>query len=159
MSGSIDSRKAAILRAVVDEYVKGAEPVGSSHVARVAGMQVSPATIRNEMNVLEHEGYLVQPHTSAGRIPTDKGYRYYVDTFVDETQNSDVMQFKSVEEFFTKAQTPPFPPPDSPADRRTIENSLDRQEKSKTGRPSTIDIWVTSRSPNPAPGPIRRGSI
>ncbi len=103
MSGSIDSRKAAILRAVVDEYVKGAEPVGSSHVARVAGMQVSPATIRNEMNVLEHEGYLVQPHTSAGRIPTDKGYRYYVDTFVDETQNSDVMQFKSVEEFFTKA--------------------------------------------------------
>ncbi len=103
MSDSMDSRKAAILRAVVDEYVNCAEPVGSSHLARVAGIQVSSATIRNEMNLLEHEGYLIQPHTSAGRIPTDKGYRYYVDTFVNDIGDSDVLQFKSVEEFFTKA--------------------------------------------------------
>ncbi len=103
MSGFMDSRKAAILRAVVDEYVQCAEPVGSSLLARIAGIQVSPATIRNEMNLLEHEGYLTQPHTSAGRIPTDKGYRYYVDTFVSDTNDSDVMQFQSVEEFFTKA--------------------------------------------------------
>ncbi len=103
MSESMDSRKAAILRAVVDEYVKDAEPVGSSHLARISGIQVSSATIRNEMNILEHDGYLTQPHTSAGRIPTDKGYRYYVDTFVSESENSDVMQFRSIEEFFTKA--------------------------------------------------------
>ena len=103
MSGLMDRRKAAILRAVVDEYVQSAEPVGSSYLARVSGIQVSSATIRNDMNLLEHEGYLTQPHTSAGRIPTDKGYRYYVDTFVNEVDESDVMQFKSVEEFFTKA--------------------------------------------------------
>ncbi len=103
MSGLMDKRKAAILRAVVDEYVQSAEPVGSSYLARVSGIQVSSATIRNDMNLLEHEGYLTQPHTSAGRIPTDKGYRYYVDTFVNEVDESDVMQFKSVEEFFTKA--------------------------------------------------------
>ncbi|NNN18411.1 MAG: heat-inducible transcription repressor HrcA [Acidimicrobiaceae bacterium] len=99
----MDKRKAAILRAVVDDYVQFAEPVGSSHLARVGGIQVSPATIRNEMNLLEHEGYLTQPHTSAGRIPTDKGYRYYVDTFVGDTDDSDITQFKSVDEFFTNA--------------------------------------------------------
>ncbi|TAN28101.1 MAG: heat-inducible transcription repressor HrcA [Actinomycetota bacterium] len=103
MSGPMDQRKAAILRAVVDEYVQSAEPVGSSYLARVSGIQVSSATIRNDMNLLEHEGYLTQPHTSAGRIPTDKGYRYYVDTFASEVDDSDVLQFKSVEEFFTKA--------------------------------------------------------
>lgn len=101
--GFMDERKAAILRALVDEYVQRAEPVGSSHLARIAGIPVSSATIRNEMNILEHEGYLTQPHTSAGRIPTDKGYRYYVDTFVGDVDQSDVMQFRSVEEFFTKA--------------------------------------------------------
>src|ERR1700756_81637 len=56
-----------------------AEPVGSSHVASAPGVQVSSATVRSEMVALEREGYLVQPHTSAGRIPTDKGYRFFVD--------------------------------------------------------------------------------
>jgi heat-inducible transcriptional repressor len=76
----LDQRKAAILRAVVEEYIETAQPVGSQHVARAQGVQVSSATIRNEMAVLERDGYLVQPHTSAGRIPTDKGYRFFVDT-------------------------------------------------------------------------------
>src|SRR5437588_8129901 len=75
----LDERKAAILQAVVEEYIETAQPVGSAHVARVPGLAVSPATVRNEMAVLEREGYLVQPHTSAGRIPTDKGYRFFVD--------------------------------------------------------------------------------
>lgn len=75
----LDDRKAAILRAVVEEYIDTAQPVGSSHVARVKGVEVSSATVRNEMAVLEREGYLIQPHTSAGRIPTDKGYRFFVD--------------------------------------------------------------------------------
>jgi heat-inducible transcriptional repressor len=75
----LDERKAAILRAVVSEYIETAQPVGSGHVVQEAGLGVSPATVRNEMAVLEREGYLVQPHTSAGRIPTDKGYRFFVD--------------------------------------------------------------------------------
>jgi len=77
--GVLDDRKAAILRAVVEEYIDTAQPVGSSHVARAAQVAVSSATVRNEMSVLERDGYLVQPHTSAGRIPTDKGYRAFVD--------------------------------------------------------------------------------
>lgn len=75
----LDDRKAAILRVVVEEYIETAQPVGSAHVAQATSLAVSSATVRNEMAVLEHEGYLVQPHTSAGRIPTDKGYRFFVD--------------------------------------------------------------------------------
>ena len=75
----LDERKTAILSAVVQEYIATAQPVGSTHVADAPGVQVSPATVRNEMAVLEQEGYLVQPHTSAGRVPTDKGYRFFVD--------------------------------------------------------------------------------
>ncbi|MBA3302332.1 MAG: heat-inducible transcription repressor HrcA, partial [Acidimicrobiia bacterium] len=78
----MDERKAAILRAVVEEYIDTAEPVGSGHVARREGVAVSAATVRNEMAALEHEGYLRQPHTSAGRVPTDRGYRFFVDTLV-----------------------------------------------------------------------------
>jgi heat-inducible transcriptional repressor len=76
---ALDDRQAAILEAVVTEYIGTAQPVGSGHVAKVAGVNVSAATVRSEMVDLEHEGYLVQPHTSAGRIPTDKGYRFFVD--------------------------------------------------------------------------------
>src|SRR5580698_7248051 len=75
----LNDRQAAILEAVVTEYIGSAEPVGSSHVANAPGVQVSSATVRSEMSALEQEGYLVQPHTSAGRIPTDKGYRFFVD--------------------------------------------------------------------------------
>jgi heat-inducible transcriptional repressor len=76
---ALDPRKAAILEAVVSEYIESAQPVGSHHVAQSSGVNVSSATIRSEMAALEHEGFLVQPHTSAGRIPTDKGYRFFVD--------------------------------------------------------------------------------
>ncbi len=75
----LDERKTAILRAVVQEYIATAQPVGSTHIANAPGVKVSSATVRNEMAVLEQEGYLVQPHTSAGRVPTDKGYRFFVD--------------------------------------------------------------------------------
>jgi heat-inducible transcriptional repressor len=75
----LNARRAAILEAVVSQYIGTAEPVGSSHVASAPGVQVSSATVRSEMVALEQEGYLVQPHTSAGRIPTDKGYRFFVD--------------------------------------------------------------------------------
>ncbi|NNN03169.1 MAG: heat-inducible transcription repressor HrcA [Acidimicrobiaceae bacterium] len=75
----LDARKATILEAVVAEHIDTAQPVGSSAVAQHADLGVSPATVRNEMVSLERGGYLAQPHTSAGRIPTDKGYRYFVD--------------------------------------------------------------------------------
>ena len=75
----LDERKSNILRVVVEEYIETAQPVGSAHVARTAALSVSSATVRNDMAALEQEGYLHQPHTSAGRVPTDKGYRWFVD--------------------------------------------------------------------------------
>ncbi len=77
--GGLDSRKAAILNAVVNEYIGSALPVGSQHVVDAPGVSVSSATVRSDMAALERDGYLAQPHTSAGRIPTDKGYRFFVD--------------------------------------------------------------------------------
>ena len=79
----LDERKASILRAVVEEYIQTAQPVGSGHVADAPGVSVSSATVRNDMVALENEGFLAQPHTSAGRIPTEKGYRYFVDALTE----------------------------------------------------------------------------
>ena len=78
-SGGLDARKAAILNAVVTEYIGSAQPVGSQHVVDATGVSVSSATVRSDMAALERDGFLAQPHTSAGRIPTDKGYRFFVD--------------------------------------------------------------------------------
>ncbi len=100
----LDDRKAAILRAVVEEYIDTAQPVGSQHVARAGGVQASSATVRNEMAVLEREGYLVQPHTSAGRIPTDKGYRFFVDSLQGWGAGQlNASQRAEVKTFFTRA--------------------------------------------------------
>ena len=75
----LDDRKLTILRAIVTDYVSMREPVGSRALVERYHLDVSPATVRNDMAVLEEEGYITQPHTSAGRIPTDKGYRLFVD--------------------------------------------------------------------------------
>jgi heat-inducible transcriptional repressor len=75
----LDDRKLAVLRAIVEDYVSTNEPVGSRALVDRHNLDVSPATIRNDMAVLEEQGFIVQPHTSAGRIPTDKGYRLFVD--------------------------------------------------------------------------------
>ncbi len=74
-----EDRRLEVLRAIVEDYVSTNEPVGSKSLADRHQLGVSPATIRNDMAVLEEEGYIAQPHTSAGRIPTDKGYRLFVD--------------------------------------------------------------------------------
>jgi heat-inducible transcriptional repressor len=81
----LDTRKRLVLQAVVEDYVQSAEPVGSRTLARKHALGVSPATIRIEMADLEEMGYLEQPHTSAGRIPSDKGYRFYVDQLLGQT--------------------------------------------------------------------------
>jgi heat-inducible transcriptional repressor len=98
----MEPRKAEILRAIVEEYVETAQPVGSQRVAGSRRLGVSSATIRNDMTVLEREGYLVQPHTSAGRIPTDLGYRYFVDHFTDEGALL-APDRRAVSEFFASA--------------------------------------------------------
>lgn len=98
----LDDRKAAILRAVVEEYIETAQPVGSASVSRAPGLAVSSATVRNEMGALEREGYLAQPHTSAGRIPTDKGYRFFVDSLAP-TGRLDPTQTQQVRTFFARA--------------------------------------------------------
>ncbi|HYO33415.1 MAG TPA: heat-inducible transcriptional repressor HrcA [Nocardioidaceae bacterium] len=75
----LDDRKLDVLRAIVEDYVSTQEPVGSKVLVERHQLGVSPATVRNDMAVLEEEGFITQPHTSAGRIPTDKGYRLFVD--------------------------------------------------------------------------------
>ncbi len=75
----MDERKAAILKALIEEYVETGQPVGSNTVARETGLAVSSATVRNEMALLEREGYVTPPHPSAGRVPPDQGYRPFVD--------------------------------------------------------------------------------
>ena len=97
----LDERKASILRAVVEEYIQTAQPVGSGHVADAPGVEVSSATVRNEMAALETDGYLAQPHTSAGRIPTEKGYRYFVDALSRPTLDRSSAQ--QVRAFFDQA--------------------------------------------------------
>lgn len=82
----LDPRKEQILKVVTDDYIESAEPVGSRTIARKYNLGFSPATIRNEMADLEEYGYLKQPHTSAGRIPSNRGYRYYVDTLMQQRQ-------------------------------------------------------------------------
>ncbi len=97
----LDDRKAAVLRAVVEEYIETAQPVGSGHVVSSSGLAVSAATIRNEMGALERDGYLHQPHTSAGRVPTEKGYRFYVDNLVpSDLQTADAERVRA---FFDRA--------------------------------------------------------
>ncbi len=76
---SLDDRKLEVLRAIVEDYVETQEPVGSKALVERHQLGVSPATVRNDMAVLEEEGYIRQPHTSAGRVPTDAGYRLFVD--------------------------------------------------------------------------------
>ena len=98
----LDERKATILRAVVQEYIETSQPVGSSKIAEADGVEVSSATVRNEMATLEDEGYLHQPHTSAGRVPTEKGYRYFVDALT-EPSRLDRRQAVQVKQFFDTA--------------------------------------------------------
>lgn len=82
----LDERKKKILKAIIANYLETGEPVGSRTISKYTDLNLSSATIRNEMADLEELGYIVQPHTSAGRIPTDKGYRFYVDNLMEEKE-------------------------------------------------------------------------
>ncbi|MCD8096526.1 MAG: heat-inducible transcriptional repressor HrcA [Lachnospiraceae bacterium] len=91
----LDERKKKILHAIIRTYMETGEPVGSRTIAKYSDLKLSSATIRNEMSDLEEMGYIVQPHTSAGRIPTDKGYRLYVDHLIEE-KDKEVMDLKEL---------------------------------------------------------------
>ena len=93
---ALDERKKSILRAIVEGYIENAEPVGSRSIAKNTDLNLSAATIRNEMGDLEEMGFLVQPHTSAGRIPSSQGFRFYVDSLMDRYRmtNSEIQQLR-----------------------------------------------------------------
>lgn len=82
----LDDRKITILKAIIKTYLETGEPVGSRTISKFTDLKLSSATIRNEMSDLEDMGYIIQPHTSAGRIPSDKGYRFYVDQIMQEKE-------------------------------------------------------------------------
>lgn len=82
----LDDRKVTILKAIIKTYLETGEPVGSRTISKYTDLNLSSATIRNEMSDLEELGYIMQPHTSAGRIPSDKGYRFYVDQIMQEKE-------------------------------------------------------------------------
>lgn len=104
----LDDRKVKILQAVIRNYLETGEPVGSRTISKYTDLNLSSATIRNEMSDLEELGYIIQPHTSAGRIPTDKGYRFYVDNLmgerVQEIENMKVDLEKKVDKVETLLQ-------------------------------------------------------
>lgn len=83
----MEERKVKILKAIIKTYLETGEPVGSRTISKYSELSLSSATIRNEMSDLEELGYIIQPHTSAGRIPSDKGYRFYVDQIMQEKDN------------------------------------------------------------------------
>ena len=109
MKMNLDERKKKILSSVVEDYIESAEPVGSKTLVEKYHLDYSSATIRNDMKILEKEGYLEQPHVSAGRIPSTKGYRYYVDNLMKEKRlsmvdidyiNSTINGFGDVDDIF-----------------------------------------------------------
>ncbi|AIQ65069.1 Heat-inducible transcription repressor HrcA [compost metagenome] len=97
----LSERQRMILNAIVDDYIRSAEPVGSRSISKRGDVKYSPATIRNEMADLEELGFLEQPHTSAGRIPSHKGYRYYVDHLVPWS-SLDLSETKTIRAFFAE---------------------------------------------------------
>lgn len=91
----LDERKTKILQAIIRNYLETGEPVGSRTISKYTDLNLSSATIRNEMADLEELGYILQPHTSAGRIPSDKGYRFYVDSMLEEKER-EVVEMKEM---------------------------------------------------------------
>jgi len=101
----LDERKKKILQAVIRNYLETGEPVGSRTISKYTDLNLSSATIRNEMADLEEMGYILQPHTSAGRIPSDKGYRLYVDTMMEEKEREVVAMQEMLVERQDKLET------------------------------------------------------
>lgn len=95
----LTERRAQVLRLIVSDYIESATPVGSEQIVKRHHLELSPATIRNEMAKLEEEGYISHPHTSAGRVPSDLGYRYYVEMLMEEPNVSTEEQMRILHQF------------------------------------------------------------
>ncbi|MBP5294509.1 MAG: HrcA family transcriptional regulator, partial [Lachnospiraceae bacterium] len=102
---NLDERKKKILKTIIRTYLSTGEPVGSRTISKDPEMSVSSATIRNEMVDLEEMGYIAQPHTSAGRIPTDKGYRFYVDELMAENDQKIIDMRTFMEDRLERVET------------------------------------------------------
>ena len=102
----MNSRQESILKSIVENYIKTAEPVGSKFLAENSGFNVSPATIRNDMMVLDQEGFIRAPHTSAGRVPTERGYEYYLSNIGPMGPKSPMGPKHAFTQVATEAQTP-----------------------------------------------------
>lgn len=100
MSIALKERQKSILDAIIQEYIKTAQPVASKEISHRLKPEASPATIRNEMLILDELGFLEQPHTSAGRIPTDRGYRFFVDNLIDGLLDLDKNEQTQIEKLF-----------------------------------------------------------
>ena len=96
----LSERKIRILKAIVDDYIASGIPVGSRTISKLWGGEFSPATIRNEMSDLFEMGYLNQPHTSSGRVPSQKAYRYYVDRML-HVPGVDQREMEQIKRYFT----------------------------------------------------------
>ena len=92
----IDSRSKILLKAIVEKYISDAEPIGSRSLSKISGLELSPASIRNIMADLEESGYITSIHTSSGRIPSNKGYRLFVDSLIQirNLNNDQILQLK-----------------------------------------------------------------
>jgi heat-inducible transcriptional repressor len=99
----LTERRAAVLQLIIDDYVRSAVPVGSENIVRTYGLGLSSATLRNEMARLEEDGYISHPHTSAGRVPSDKGYRYYVETLMQDRDIPDEEKLRILHQFHQSA--------------------------------------------------------
>src|SRR2546422_10157731 len=135
MPNKLTDRRRKLLRFIIDEYVTTAQPVGSSALVEKYGLPVSPATIRNEMAALEDEAYIAQPHTSAGRVPTDLGYRYYVEALMREDRVPDDLKQMIRHQFHQAA--------------RELEEWARLSAAILAGRLQNAAIVTTPRSPEP----------
>lgn len=89
------SRQGKLLKSIIEQYIKTAEPVGSNLLVEKCFKDISSATVRNEMTELEKQGYITHPHTSAGRVPTEAGYKFYIENFVKDNQKKEISGLKA----------------------------------------------------------------
>lgn len=127
---SLTARQTQILKALIDEYIDTAEPVGSNQLEKKYNLGVSPATIRNEMNLLTKSGFLKQPHTSAGRIPTSGAMKFYVDQLMEEKQMSLADEVKAKEEVWDE--------------RENFDKFINEMTRSLASRTGGMAITVTN---------------
>ncbi len=129
MTGALSARQTQILKAIIDEYIETAGPVGSEALDKKYNLGVSPATIRNEMVALTRLGYLKQPHTSSGRIPTPTGMKFYIDQLMEERQMSLADEVKAKEEVWDS--------------RGDVDELLDEATRALAARTRNLSVIAT----------------